>query len=400
MPRISGWNDGSRMATVQSLVEESTLIIDNSNFITTQDKVFIKSHYYSDKPVMPSILGAIVYFPLYHFGMKLDWGWNFAGYLIILFTIKLFWVLGLVAFNKSLKFTEIEDKYCRLITLALGFGSLYFTWSSTFNNHSLAASFLIIGFYFVLKAKHNISIKKNLLFSGFFFSLAGTCDQPMAVFFFGFCIYILLHSSLSRNIVYFLLPAIVTIMPAFMINYHISGSLVPVQLVKSNFEYPGSPWIGTNRLSGVTMNSVFFIPYYAFKVFLGPRGFLIYNPLLFIVIPQLFMQIRKGEKLKSEAIIIGITSIIIVSYYLIFTSNSGGWSYGIRWFVPLLPLLFFFMFSYFKNFDFKKRRNFLILFSISIIISVVGLINPWSDISLSRIAIFANLIELYHFVTM
>jgi hypothetical protein len=38
-----------------------------------------------------------------------------------------------------------------MLTVALGIGSLYLTWSSVFINHSLAASSLIIGFNFFAK---------------------------------------------------------------------------------------------------------------------------------------------------------------------------------------------------------------------------------------------------------
>ncbi|MBF0361386.1 MAG: hypothetical protein HQK49_10255 [Oligoflexia bacterium] len=59
-----GWNDKSRLATIESLVENKTLIIDQSIFFNnTLDKVFINGHYYSDKPPLLSIF----LFPIYLF---------------------------------------------------------------------------------------------------------------------------------------------------------------------------------------------------------------------------------------------------------------------------------------------------------------------------------------------
>ncbi|MGH7137620.1 MAG: hypothetical protein ACREHD_17880, partial [Pirellulales bacterium] len=71
-----GWNDGSRLATVESLVDRHTLAIDESIFVRspavadalnpyspgnellrakgTQDKLFIAGHYYSDKSPLPA----------------------------------------------------------------------------------------------------------------------------------------------------------------------------------------------------------------------------------------------------------------------------------------------------------------------------------------------------------
>jgi hypothetical protein len=44
------WNDESRMATIQSLVESKAFVIDHSDYAATGDKVFVAGHFYSDKP--------------------------------------------------------------------------------------------------------------------------------------------------------------------------------------------------------------------------------------------------------------------------------------------------------------------------------------------------------------
>src|SRR5262249_22649772 len=79
------WNDGSRLATVECLVDSHTLTIDRSIFVQvppqrspgearpysehepdllrhgTGDKLFINGHYYSDKSPVPALLMAGVY---------------------------------------------------------------------------------------------------------------------------------------------------------------------------------------------------------------------------------------------------------------------------------------------------------------------------------------------------
>ena len=67
-PTTTSWNVDSRMATIQSLVEKHTFIIDESDFIKTGDKVFINGHFYSDKLPTPQIIGAIIYWPLFQLG--------------------------------------------------------------------------------------------------------------------------------------------------------------------------------------------------------------------------------------------------------------------------------------------------------------------------------------------
>src|SRR5213082_414583 len=82
LPYAGAWNDGSRLATVECLVDHHTLAIDRSVFVAvpapgdptarspypegadllrrgTQDKLLIGGHYYSDKSPVPALLMAL-----------------------------------------------------------------------------------------------------------------------------------------------------------------------------------------------------------------------------------------------------------------------------------------------------------------------------------------------------
>ncbi len=400
-PEARGWNDWSRMATIQSIVEDQSIFIDNSIFAETGDKVFINEHFYSDKPIMPSLIGSAVYYLLYNVGIKLDLNWNLAYYIITLLTIKFFWLCGILAFFSLLKYTSMTEKWKYLLTFSMGVGSLYFTWSSTFNNHSLAASFIIIGIFFIVRAGYNKPTSKYIFSSGLFLSLAGTCDIPVAVFYVGYLVYIFFDKHLAKNYFYFLFPLLLTVLPTLLINYYISNSFIPVQIIKSNFEYTGSPWIQSgnlDNLSGISINSGMFIFLNAIKLLISHKGFLIYNPLLFIAIPCLWYHIVSKGCFFKHAIVTAAASIIILIYYILFTKGGGGWSYSVRWFVPLLPVLYIYIFSFFDNINSKKKLVFYTLSGISTVIALIGLINPWSILSYSRIPIVANIFELIHII--
>jgi hypothetical protein len=336
------WNAASRIATVQSLVESHTFVIDNSVFIGTGDKVFIGGHFYSDKPPIPSVLGAAVYWPLYHAGFGLHLGSSLPYYLVTLLTVRLFWLLGTLAFFSSLAYTDLDVEKRLLATVALGLGSLYFSWSSTYNSHALAASFLGIGFYFLLRARFEATVSLNLGLAAFFLSLAGTADVPTGIFYILFLLYVLHDPRLRAGIIFYLLPLLTTLLPALAITYSIHHSIVPVQIVASYFQYPGSPWVGTDQLSGVHSNSAQFALGYAFSALVGPKGFLLYDPIIAIALWGLVRVIREKGHFFYEGIAVAAGSAAVVLYYLFATNNYGGWSYSIRWFVPLLPLLFFF----------------------------------------------------------
>ena len=118
--------------------------------------------------------------PLYRVGITLHKGISLAYYLVTLVTVKVFWLLGAIAFFELLRFTGLDEEKRLLGALALGVGSL-FTWSSTFNNHELA-SILSIGFYFFLKGRYEAASGRNLAVAGFFFFSPETADILPASF--------------------------------------------------------------------------------------------------------------------------------------------------------------------------------------------------------------------------
>ena len=390
LPRVNGWSDASRMATIQSLVDFHSLSIDQSVFQDTGDKVFIEGHFYSDKLAVPSLIGAIFYLPLSLLGFKLGYGWNIAYYLITLVTVKASWLAGLVAFYRTLGFTPLADRKRIWLTLALGVGSLHLTWSATFNNHSLAASWVAIGFYFLMCARHGLRVRRSLFGASLFFALAGGSDVPLLAVVAGFLLYVVADKRLRADVGWYLLPLAPTVLPALLVNYFISGSFMPVQLVTSYFQYPGTPW-RAEALTGAGMNKGTFLAQYAFDCLLGTRGFLLYNPLLLIAVPLVVRELLCRRKYFREACVAGVVAASIVGYYLLFSNNYSGFSYSIRWFVPLLPLLFFFMYPVLDCRLTGVKVLFFALFAAGMVIAIIGLINPWSFMNLSPYPLVANL---------
>ena len=120
LPEVRSANDASRMALTQSLVEHRSLIIDQSVFVQWEDKSWVNGHFYSDKPALPSLLAAVVYWPIHALGIKLDFGVNFAYFLIVLFVSKASWLGGAFAFYKGLRFVDVPESGRLGATLALG----------------------------------------------------------------------------------------------------------------------------------------------------------------------------------------------------------------------------------------------------------------------------------------
>ena len=387
------WNDASRLATVQALVEQHSLAIDKTAFIATGDKVFVNGHFYSDKPPFPSFLGAMVYAPLYAIGVRLTDGPSVACYLITLFTVKLAWLLGVVTFARTLRFTPLGERARIQLTAALGFATLYWSWSSAFNNHELAASLLAIGFYCLVNARYGLVPRLHLFFSGLLFSAAGCCDNPTIIFFALFLVNVFTFSKRKVWVCIYAFPAILTTVPSLAATWAIHQSLVPVQIVKSYFEYEGSQ-IALSQISGVGVNSAATTAKYATLLLLGPSGFLLYNPFVIIGCVGLAQIIRKRSQLWPEAVAVAIGSAIIFTYYALTTNNFGGYSYSIRWFVPMIPLLTFFAFPIIGDRSIFTRTRFAVVFTISALIASIGLYNPWCATSDSNPPLLSNLTQI------
>lgn len=392
-PRINGWNEASRMATTQSLIEYGELNIDQSDFLITGDKVFINGKFYSDKPVTPSMLAALVYLPLYQIGVELDYNWNLAYYFIILVVIKSLWILSVLAFYRLMEHFNVPENRRLNHTLVYTFASQALTWSATFNNHSIAASSLLLGFAYYMFGKDK-DTKKDLLLSGFFFGLAAASDLPTGLFLVGFGWLVLRSSIPSRRKWAFIIAGIIPLGFHLGMNYYIAGTFLPPQFTHEFMQYAGSHW-----QSGIQTNGPLLIIRNFLFSFVGPQGFIWYSPLVLILGSILVKQMRKDAELAAESMVIVISAVLLIFVYSTLTQNLGGWGYGMRWFVPLIPLLYVYQFRIDQMIKSKlQSRIYVGLVIYSGIIAVIGLINPWSNPEVHSIPIVANMLQLTQFL--
>jgi hypothetical protein len=155
----ASWNDQARIATVESLAERGTMAIDHSKWgWHTGDKVLLREHWYSTKPPLLSAVGAVSYMVGRHLvklvtGHELDYRHNedLIYPYVTLTTSVLAFALLLVYFYRALHLVPLSRTARWWLFWALAIGSLYPSYSSVFNNHSVAGAGVFIGFYYVLK---------------------------------------------------------------------------------------------------------------------------------------------------------------------------------------------------------------------------------------------------------
>jgi len=391
---IDPWNGRSRMATIDSLVERGTFVIDNSVYVWTGDKAYINGHFYSDKPPVLSFLAAGPYFLMKSAGLTFQNNEGLVYYLLTLIFVGIPAAITVCVFNKSLKLIGLEKSVRLRLTIALGAGTLLLPWATVFNNHVPAMALCFTSFYLILKSKFQFN-KKNIFLAGFLVSLGATIDIITGgIFFVLFLIYILWNRFEIRSVIFlidiFLIGALLPFWLHCVLNIQITGGILPAQFVPEYFVYPGSPW-STQNLSGFLSHpDLTSLLTYAFHSTFGYSGFFSYSPVLlifFFALPQI------RHKLKKEGVIITLATIILLGFYILKTDNYGGWSYSIRWWIPLIPFLLFFGSLYLQKQ--KSYKIFYLLLAISVVISAIGVINPWTNMGLGPIPIVNNLKQLF-----
>jgi len=127
------WNDSSRMATIDSLVERHTFAIDGSS-IQTGDKYRYDGKFYSDKPALLALVGAGVAFGLKVVGISLAHTPRLAYWSITVLVVGLAYAIGLAALYSALRSMAVAEAWAACVTTAAGAGTLRLPYATMFNN--------------------------------------------------------------------------------------------------------------------------------------------------------------------------------------------------------------------------------------------------------------------------
>jgi hypothetical protein len=378
------WNDASRLATIQALVEHHTFSIDVTAFNWTADKYLYQGHFYSDKPPILAIYGAVFYFLIHHI-LKLSFYSQdkLTSYLVTLFTIGGLSCIGLLYFRKTLiELFKTSHIWGNLLTLIAGAGTLILPYSTVFNNHTTSGALLLIGVYYLLKP-HRL---RHICFSGLFMSLAGGVDLNCFLFIPFAAVLLALTQSIRASLIFCVscLPIIAIFLG---LNLHTSGSMMPPAMNAALWDYPGSAFNPQN-LSGVAgHNDLVGFLNYSFHMLLGNRGLLSYTPILVFSCFSLVLVVQRRSPLMPAYLLIGMATISYLLLYISRTVNYSGYSFGIRWYANLMLILCLPIAH--LEYQLKTVRSLRFLFisvaCISFAIAIIGSYNPFTPDNLSDI---------------
>ncbi len=377
-PYVGGWNDGSRLATVECLVDRGTWAIDDSIFVRpadkpdlyaaedprtviagTQDKLLIGGRFYSDKSPVPAVLMAGEYLLL-----KAVTGWTIAAdsaqcceflclassglaYIVAVWSIdrlgrrlRLPWAIGL-GLTASFALATVAPVYARHV-----------------NNHILLLAVTASLLVEMVELGEAAPSCRRLLVAGSLAGLAYTIDLGAGpVIALGAAGLVTYRRRLS-GLWMFGLAALPWLVLHHALNYAIGGTLGPANAVVEYLQWPGSPFeTSTGHWNHPTLEHFF---RYALLLLFGNRGFLNHNLALILAVPA---AVRLIARRLPEAPELGLAAFWAIGTWLLYAAASTNFSGGccsIRWFVPLLAPGYFVLALLLREMP-SYRRDFALL---------------------------------------
>ncbi len=366
-PHAGSWNDGSRLATVEALVDHHTLAIDYSVFVAvppppqpapypadqphlrehgTLDKLYINGHYYSDKSPVPAVLLAGFY------GVWQEWtGCTARGdperfcRAMTLASSVLPYVLAVLAVFRLGGRLRLPLPLRLALTASFALATVALPYTSHVNNHILllgVTAWLTVEVQALgEESRHGGAGWPRAARLGLLAGLAYTIDLGLGPVLL-LCTFLLVVARCRRllPLAVFLLAALPWLALHHALNYAVGGTWGPANAVPEYFRWPGSPFHAGNLTGGWVHQSVGHFLLYAASMMFGKRGFFGHNLPLFLLLPGLGVLLRlrwrRPEVLWALACCAGTWLL-----YAATSNNSSGMCLSIRWFVPLLAPAYF-----------------------------------------------------------
>jgi hypothetical protein len=364
LPYAGGWNDGSRLAAVESLVDRHTLAIEDSVFCRppadavgrgcppypaderdllgngTRDKLWIGGHFYSDKPAVISVLMAGLYQAAKWLGLPAAaerpdlFCWvltvTTAGLAYVVAIVCLCRLGGLLGLTGAARLGWVAS--FALATVAL-------TYTRHVNNHVLllgvvAAACLqlvqlartaaesapwcrLVGLGTLAGLGYNLDLGSGpLLLAGMLGLVTYRCRRPAAM-------------------LVFVASALPWVAACHAVNYAVGGVWKPMNMVPEYSAWPGCPFTPEN-MTGLARHGPLPLAVYVLALLFGRRGFLTHNLPLLLVLPALVTLARRPGRYRPElAFALGWCGATWLLYGVL-SNNYGGACCSVRWFVPFL----------------------------------------------------------------
>jgi hypothetical protein len=392
-----GWNDGSRLATVEALVDYHTLAIDDSIFVKvpwpdyyagastygkalvkhkqgdpfpypleyprawigdgqhpetmgTHDKVLIGGHYYSHKPPVPAVLMAPWYFVVRQLsGLKAHDRYDEFCYWMTLGSSGVAYVVTLLCLFQLGGVLGVALPWRLALVASLGFSTVTVAYVRNVNDHILllaVASGMALALAHLARSGPKHRPAKLMAVIGGLAGMGYTIDQAtgpaMLLATVGLVAFRVRRQWLAWAV--FAAAALPWLVLHHAINYAIGGTFKSIGMVPEFFDWPGSSFDRGNMTGFWNHKSLAEFGLYLFNLTIRPfHGFVAHNLPLLAVLPGVFVLWRRHAREWPELIWGAGWCLLTWLVYGALSNNYSGDCCSIRWFVPFLAVGYYFL---------------------------------------------------------
>ena len=362
------WNDGSRLATVESLVDRHTFAIDDSVYVTvpalddpvrrspyassdpdmtrllqagTGDKIFVEGHYYSDKSPVPALLLALLYQALQWLtGLRAAFQPEAFCWAMSLLSSELPYVVAVWAVFRMGRLVRLPLATQVLLAASFALATLAPVYARSVNNHILllgVAAALMLGLARLGAAESTQPSWGLLAGLGTLSGLGYTIDLGAGPPMFACALALVIWRCRSvRGVGLFLLTALPWLALHHAANYSVGGTFKPANAVPDYFLWAGCSFNAQNMTGTWKHASVGDFASYALSLLFGKRGFVGHNMPLFLALPAMVFLLRRRGAELPELLFAGCWCGGTWLAYALLSNNSSGMCCSVRWFLPLL----------------------------------------------------------------
>jgi hypothetical protein len=372
-PYAGAWNDGSRLAQVEALVDFRTLAIDRSIFVDpamakgaeatpyppqrrdlmeggTLDKVLIKDRFYSDKPPVPALFMAAGYQVLkWTTGLQARSRPDLFVYSMTLISSGLAYLAAVLCIHLLGRRILSAKSMAFAVTISFALGSSALAYARQVNSHEellAVAAALMVGLQSLPQRLLQAPSPRGLLagmglLAGLGYSMDLAAGPLLLITVLPLIIYRcrVIGSRGPGMVAVFFFSALPLILLHHVLNYQIGGTLRPVNTVAEYLYWPGSPFNFSNATGHWHHSSIWRSLAYALELLFGKKGFLFHQPVLILALfggIAVMVANRPFVPELPEMLFSFAWSGAVWLVYAWGSNNSSGICATIRWFVPLL----------------------------------------------------------------
>ena len=356
-------NDASRFAHIESLGDFGVSHINSSRYQWTVDRVTIEGRDYSNKPPLLDILGTGVYIFLknvFHLSFAKNEGQVLYLLTLILMGGTASWLAAEFYLALGL-YPDIRLSTRGLVTLALAAGTILASYATTFNNHTIAAALLFASLRRAWTGKGGEA--------GVLAGLTFCVDILPGAIFIPLLGMIIHDAGRRRGLLNFFMGVFFCVVLFVAANLWTVGYPLPPKFVPGALDH--SSHFGSS-VAGVLLPERWSYP---LECLFGGHGFFSVSPVLLFGVFGIIRGTRDQTPLPRRwTLVLAGGCLVFTLGHITLVGSYGGWSYGFRYLIPLIPILLFFAPLAIGSW---RAGLFVLALAVSIPFALLGAYHPW-----------------------